>query len=403
MSEPFIKLGLSKELAQALQDSRIETPTPVQQQVIPLALAGKDVVGQSATGTGKTLAYLLPLLQKIDTGRRETQAIVLAPTHELAIQIHRQLEDLIQKSGLPATAAPMIGNVNISRQIDKLKEKPHILVGSSGRILELIQKRKLSAQTVKTIVLDEADRLLDDNNRDSVKAVIKTTQRDRQLLLFSATFTPAVREQAEGLTQAAVWVELADETKVPAGITHLYVVAEQRDKFELLRKLTGHLAVQKALVFINKSENILAVTEKLAYHGIAVAGLHGSSLKNERKKAMDDFRSGRVKLLVVSDLAARGLDIPDVTHVFNLEFPEDPKLYLHRAGRTGRAGKSGTVLSLVTSGEAALIPRLAKILNIEITAKKLLHGKLADTVVRPRTAVTNRARNTRFAPKQPER
>jgi len=184
MSEPFIKLGLSKELAQALQDSRIETPTPVQQQVIPLALTGKDVVGQSATGTGKTLAYLLPLLQKIDAGRRETQAIVLAPTHELAIQIQRQLEELIQKSGLPIASAPMIGNVNISRQIDKLKEKPHILVGSSGRILELIQKRKLSAQTVKTIVLDEADRLLDDNNRDSVKAVIKATQRDRQLMLF---------------------------------------------------------------------------------------------------------------------------------------------------------------------------------------------------------------------------
>lgn len=403
MSEPFIKLGLSKELAQALQDSRIETPTPVQQQVIPLALTGKDVVGQSATGTGKTLAYLLPLLQKIDAGRRETQAIVLAPTHELAIQIQRQLEELIQKSGLPIASAPMIGNVNISRQIDKLKEKPHILVGSSGRILELIQKRKLSAQTVKTIVLDEADRLLDDNNRDSVKAVIKTTQRDRQLLLFSATFTPAVREQVQGLTQAAIWVELGDEIKIPAGITHLYVVAEQRDKIELLRKLTGHLAVQKALVFINKSDNILNVTEKLAYHDIAVAGLHGSSLKNERKKAMDDFRSGRVKLLVVSDLAARGLDIPDVTHVFNLEFPEDPKLYLHRAGRTGRAGKSGTVLSLITPGEAALIPRLEKILNIEMAAKKLLRGKLIDTVVRPRTAVTGRTNKVRPVPRQPER
>jgi ATP-dependent RNA helicase DeaD len=163
------------------------------------------------------------------------------------------------------------------------------------------------------------------------------------------------------------------------------------------------LAVQKALVFINKSDNILNVTEKLAYHDIAVAGLHGSSLKNERKKAMDDFRSGRVKLLVVSDLAARGLDIPDVTHVFNLEFPEDPKLYLHRAGRTGRAGKSGTVLSLITPGEAALIPRLEKILNIEMAAKKLLRGKLIDTVVRPRTAVTGRTNKVRPVPKQPER
>jgi superfamily II DNA/RNA helicase len=190
MNNTFTQLGVGEALANGLQKAEITQPTGIQTQVIPLVLAGKDVIGQSATGTGKTLAYLLPLFLKIDSSKREMQALVLAPTYELAMQIQKQVELLAANSGLPVTSLPIIGDVNIVRQIEKLREKPHIIVGSSGRILELIQKRKISAHTIKTIVLDEGDRLLGEQNLEGVKAIIKTTQRDRQLLLFSATIKP---------------------------------------------------------------------------------------------------------------------------------------------------------------------------------------------------------------------
>lgn len=382
MSDSFEKLGISSELLTGLQAIGITQPTPIQQQVIPLALAGKDVVGQSATGTGKTLAYVLPLIEKIDTAKREVQAIVLAPTHELASQIQQQILDLVSKSNLMVTAALIIGNVNIARQIEKLKEKPHIIVGSSGRMLELIQKKKISAPTVKTIVLDEADRLLDDNNLDGVKAVIKTTLRDRQIMMFSATMHGAALDRVRALTPDPVVVNARGQADVPQDISHMYFVTERRDKIELLRKLVGHLHIERALVFINKSENSETLAEKLNYHGIKAAAIHGDSNKMGRKTAIDDFRKGHIKLLIASDLAARGLDIQGVTHVFNLDMPEAPPVYLHRVGRTGRAGQSGAAISIVTENEALLLKKIEKVLNISIAAKGIARGKIFDRSVR---------------------
>jgi superfamily II DNA/RNA helicase len=378
MSESFISLGLQEAFIEGLKKTAITSPTQIQTEVIPAALQGKDIIGQSATGTGKTLAYLLPIMQRIDTGKRETQCFILAPTHELAIQIERQIVELAQNAGLPITATPIIGNVNIARQIDKLKEKPHIIVGSSGRILELIKKKKIVAQTVKTIVLDEADRLVDESNFGSVNDVIKTTLRDRQLMLFSATFPPAIIEKAQAFMKEPVVLKAAGVAEVPKDISHMYFVTEYRDKIELLRKLTYHLEIKRALVFINKSENIAEMTEKLVYHGLKAAGLHGSALKNERKKALDDFRSGKITLLVASDIAARGLDIQGVTHVFNLDFPEDHEIYQHRVGRTGRLGQSGTAISLVTKNEALRLKKFERVLKIAISEKKLIKGKMVD-------------------------
>lgn len=378
MSESFISLGVQEKLIEGLKKANITEPTKIQSEVIPVALEGKDIIGQSATGTGKTLAYLLPIMQRIDAGKRETQSFILAPTHELAIQIERQIVELAANANTSITATPIIGNVNIQRQIDKLKEKPHIIVGSSGRILELIKKKKIVAQTVKTIVLDEADRLLDDNNFNSVKDVIKTTLRDRQLMLFSATFPPAIIEKAKAVMNNPVVLKAAGQAEVPSDISHLYFEVEQRDKIELLRKLTHHLQVKRGLVFINKSENITEMTEKLNYHGLKADGLHGSAFKNERKKALDDFRSGKVALLVASDLAARGLDIEGVSHVFNLDFPEDHETYQHRVGRTGRLGRSGTAISLVTKPEAVRLKKFEKLLKISAGEKKLIKGKVVD-------------------------
>lgn len=380
MSNSFTEIGVTELLAVGLGKAAILLPTGIQAEVIPLALFGKDVIAQSATGTGKTLAYLLPLFQKIDVAKREVQAIILAPTHELAMQIYHQIGTLAKNAGLPVTAAPIIGKVNITRQIDVLRGKPHIIVGSSGRILELIQKRKINSQTIGTIILDEADRLLDDTNWASVKAVVKTTLRDRQMLLFSATITSSALERAKEMMPDPEVIIVKGQADVPSNISHMYFLAEQRDKIEVLRKLAARLNVERALVFINQSEAIETTVMKLNYHGLTAAGIYGTAMKADRQKALEDFRSGKVRLLVASDLAARGLDIPGVAYVFNLELAEDPQTYLHRVGRTGRAGQSGTAISIVTRKEAELIHKFEKVLKITAYAKQMLRDKIVDSI-----------------------
>lgn len=379
MNGAFSNLGLSAPLTAALHKEGLTVPTAIQSEVLPLVLAGRDIVAQSATGTGKTLAYLLPLFAKIDAARRENQAIILAPTHELAIQIQRQIELLAQNAELAITSVPLIGNANITRQIDKLKERPHIVVGSSGRILELIQKKKITAQSVKTIILDEADRLMDDHNYESVKAVIKTTLKDRQVLLFSATITPQTRERAAAfLSDAAVVTVKEQATAVASAINHMYFICEQRDKVETLRKLVHSTKLKQALVFINRSEDLELTAAKLNFHGLKAAALHGTFVQADRKKSLEDFRSGRVQLLVASDIAARGLDIPGMEYIFNLDLPEDPQVYLHRAGRTGRAGQKGTAVSIISPREIDLIKYYEKTLKIAIKAKQIAYGKITD-------------------------
>lgn len=374
----FSQLGLDSSLVNALQKMGIAQPTAIQEQTIPPILAAKDVLGQSETGSGKTLAYLLPLIQKIDRQQKATQVIILTPTHELGIQIQRVIETLVRESGWEISSLPLIGNVNIARQIEKLKQKPQIIVGSSGRILELIQKKKIVAQTVRTIVLDEADRLLDEQNSSSVKAVIKTALSRTQLLLYSATLSPAATQQAGPLLKNPEVVRVAGDIALPRSVEHVYFTAEQRDKAEVLRKLIHILVPVRGLIFINQSEEIETVVEKLNYHGLAAAGIYGSSRKLERQKALEDFRSGKGRLLVASDLAARGLDIKDITHVFNLDLPEDPQLYLHRAGRTGRAGAEGMAVSIVTDREVAYLRRLEHSFGLKILGKDMYQGRIIE-------------------------
>lgn len=380
MQQSFEQLGISATLAVGLKQAGITVPTKVQQQAIPLALQGRDIIGQSATGTGKTLAYLLPLFQKLDLMKREMQAMILTPTHELAIQIQRQIELLAKNSGLPVTSAPVIGNVNIARQIEKLREKPHIIVGSSGRILELIRKRKITSQTIKTIILDEADRLLDEQNLDGVQGVVKTTLRDRQMLLFSATITSVTMEKAKALLREPVILQVTETEAVSPQIAHMYFLTAPREKLETLRKLVRGIPVKQALVFVNSGDNINRLVDKLNYIGLKTAGIHGGSVKTDRRQALDGFRSGSVQLLVASDVAARGLDIPGIEYVFNLNLPEDPKVYLHRVGRTGRAGKSGTAISLVERKEMVFLKEYEKALQIRIAAKQVTRGRIVDAV-----------------------
>lgn len=378
MTETFLDFGLSQSLIEGLKKQGIEEPTAIQSKAIPLGLENRDIIGQSQTGSGKTLAYLLPIFSKIDSSKREMQAIVLAPTHELVMQIEKQIKTLAENSDIPVKSIAIIGNVNIDRQIEKLREKPHIIVGSAGRILELIKRKKINAQTVKTIVIDEGDRLLDENNVGNIKDIIKTTQRDRQLMVFSATINDRAMSTSKALMKEATVVKAEELEQLNPNVEHLYFVTEQRDKIEVLRKLIASMNPERAIVFINKSEEIEHITSKLQFHKLNAMGIHGAAEKEDRQRALEGFRSGKIQLLVASDLAARGLDIQDVLYIFNLDLPVEPKEYLHRVGRTGRMGKQGLVLSIVTEKEAEIIKKYQNAFHINISQKEVYMGAIVE-------------------------
>lgn len=374
----FLDLKINNEIVKALEKQNIKIPTKIQNSAIPLVLEGTDIIGESETGSGKTLAYLLPLMEKIEYEKRENQIIVLTPTHELAIQVNKVIETIRENSKLNLTSAVIIGNVNIKRQIENLKEKPQFIIGSPGRILELIKLKKISAHTVKTIVIDECDRLLDENNYETIKAVIKTTLKQRQLLMFSATVTEEVIVKGKELMKEPKIIKEKTASVVNENINHIFMVCDRRDKVLLLRKLMAALKPKKAIAFINKTDEIEILSGKLKYHGLKADGIHGSFVKNERKKVMEDFKSGKINLLVASDLAARGLDIEGVTHIFNIDIPEDPRDYLHRSGRTGRVRNKGMAISIVTEKEIPTIKGFENKFNIKINYKELSYGRLFD-------------------------
>lgn len=374
MTENFKDMGLNNQLVKALKLQNIEQPTEIQERVIPFILQKKDVIGQSETGSGKTLAYLLPIISNIDLQNKHVQALVLAPTHELALQIKNQIKLLIKNSDLDLRAAVIIGSGNVSRQLQKLKEKPHIIVGSSGRVLELISKKKISAHTIKTIVLDEADRMLDDKNINDVKSIIKSTLKDRQLLMFSASMK--YTKLANEMMKDPIIIKIENKEVLPKTIRHLYFVCEKRDKIEMLRKIIKSENPKKVIVFINDPNSIETTIEKLKYHKLKATGIYGLADKSQRKKSMEDFISGKVQILVSSDLGSRGLDINGVSHIISLDIPEEPDFYLHRAGRTGRAGKEGYSISIVTDAEERWLEKYEKQFNIKILKKQMKYGKM---------------------------
>lgn len=377
----FEALGVSQDLIAGLAKQNIVHPTDIQQKMIPAICTGQDVVGRSETGSGKTLAYLLPIFLRLDPNVRGTQAIILTPTHELAAQVHKQAELLAKNAGVKVNSALIIGTASIQRQIDKLKEKPQIVVGSAGRMLDLIKRRKIQAHLVKTIVLDEGDRLLEDGNFSVVQAVIKTTLRDRQLVLLSASVGGETLQRAKQIMKENM-MQLEGETQsglVPENIAHHYILTTHREKFVMLRKVLAGEKPTKAMIFLNNPENIEVTVDKLNYHGIKADGIYGQAGKEERKSALEDFRNGKISVLVASDIGARGLDIPDVTHVIHLDIPEDATQYLHRAGRCGRNGKSGCSISIVTPYERKWIHKYEKVWGIRFTQKDMVQGKLVDS------------------------
>ena len=371
----FPELGVPPDLVAALTKQQITEPTAIQVDALPLLRGGKDAYLNAETGTGKTLAYLLPLFDRLDVRRAETQVVIVAPTHELAIQIQRQCCDLAQNAGRPVRVLLLIGGTSMERQIDKLKRKPHMVVGSPGRIRELLALGKLKGHTVRSIVIDEADRLLIAESRPDIDAIVKATPRDRQMIFASATEQPESAAAIAVLAPEVVMLQTG-ATPVNPHIEHFYLVCEERDKPDVLRKLLHAIRPGRAMVFVHRNETAEEVAAKLAHHKITAADLHGAYDKLDRKQAMDDFRSGKVRVLITSDLAARGLDIREITHIFNLDAPSQSKAYLHRVGRTARAGAAGQAVTLMTEAEVRLVHRFESELGIVLQPVRLREGRV---------------------------
>lgn len=379
MNKSFNELNINQSIVMALKKQNITTPTGIQETSIPFALENKDIIAEAHTGTGKTIAFLIPIFEKINLEKREMQAIILAPTHELVVQIESQIKLLATNSHMDIKSLSIMGESNIEKQIKKLKEiKPHIIVGSPGRILDLIKKRKITAHTIKTIVLDEADNLLSKNKPTIIKDIIKSTMKDRQLMFFSASINKETLNLAKTLVKEVEIIKIENKSEINPRIEHICILGSLRDRFENLRKLLAAEQPKRAIVFVNNNTELRQINEKLQYHKVKSTAIYGNASKEERQRALDSFRRGKCNVLVSSDLSARGLDIPEVSHIISLDFPVNPDEYLHRAGRTARGDNSGVSVCLITNKDIEILQSYEKAFGIEFTVKKLYGGKLMD-------------------------
>ncbi|MCY8918394.1 DEAD/DEAH box helicase [Bacillus atrophaeus] len=356
------------------ETSGFTKPTAVQEQTAELIMEGKDVIAESPTGTGKTLAYALPVLELIQPEQKHAQAVILAPSRELVMQIFQVIQDW--KSGSELRAASIIGGANVKKQVEKLKKHPHIIVGTPGRVSELIKMKKLKMHEVKTIVLDEADQLILPEHRETMKQIIKTTLKDRQLLCFSATLKQETEQVLREMTQEPEVLKVERSQHDAGKVKHQYLVCDQRDKVKLLQKLS-RLQGMQALVFVRDIGNLSVYAEKLAYHHVDLGILHSEAKKMERAKILAAFENGEFPLLLATDIAARGLDIENLPYVIHADIPDEDG-YIHRSGRTGRAGKEGTVISLVTPMEESKLKKMAKRLGLTLQQVVYAKGQLAE-------------------------
>jgi ATP-dependent RNA helicase RhlE len=363
----FTSLGLAPELLRALSDEGYTTPTPIQLQAIPLVLEGRDLLAAAQTGTGKTAAFVLPILQKLAAGRAvPPRALILVPTRELAAQV----ADSVQAYGrhLHQRSAVIFGGVGIYPQIEKLRRGVDLIVATPGRLLDHLQQRTVDLSGIETLVLDEADRMLDMGFIRDIRRLIAVLPKQRQTLLFSATFNPEIRALAESLLRNPATVEVAPRNTTAAQITQRVHPVDKSRKTALIAHLVTSGDWHQVLVFTRTKHGANRLAEQLAHVGINTAAIHGNKSQSARTKALSDFKTGKVRLLVATDIAARGIDIDQLPYVINHELPNVPEDYVHRIGRTGRAGSSGEAISLVSAEERPLLKDIQRLLRRDIPA-----------------------------------
>ena len=345
----FSELNLSESTLRSVLRMGFEEATPIQEGTIKFAMDGRDVLGQAQTGTGKTAAFGIPLIEKIDPKNPNIQALVIAPTRELAIQVSEELYKLGYDKRVKLLS--VYGGQEIGRQIRALKNKPQIIVGTPGRIQDHINRRTMKLDEVQTLVLDEADEMLNMGFIDDINAILESVPSDRQTLLFSATMPPAIRKIAETFMKDPEIVKIKAKELTMENIEQFFVKATEREKFDALSRLLDVQKPELSIIFGRTKRRVDELSQALGLRGFIAEGIHGDLSQAKRISVLRQFKEGKIDILIATDVAARGLDISGVTHVYNFDIPQDPESYVHRIGRTGRAGKSGTAITFVTPRE----------------------------------------------------
>lgn len=365
----FTEFGLEPKVLQAITELGFEEATPIQTKSIPIALEGRDLIGQAQTGTGKTAAFGLPLINKIPREEERIVALIMTPTRELAIQVAEEIGRLSRFKG--TRSLPIYGGQDIVRQIRALKRKPQIIIGTPGRLLDHINRKTIKLDDVQTVVLDEADEMLDMGFMEDIQSILKLVPEERQTMLFSATMPGNIQRLAQQFLKNPEHVSVIPKQVSAPLIDQAYIEIHERQKFDGLTRLLDMESPELAIVFGRTKRRVDELSEALQKRGYSADGLHGDLSQNQRDNVMRKFRDGSIDVLVATDVAARGLDVSGVTHVVNFDLPQDPESYVHRIGRTGRAGKEGAAWSFVTPREIDHLHFIERITRHKIARKPL--------------------------------
>lgn len=375
--ETFAEAGLRSEILQAIEEMGFEKPTPIQQKAIPALLEdNRNLIALAQTGTGKTAAFGLPLIQKLDPQARKPQAIILSPTRELCIQIHKELEKYSKYlKGLHMVA--VYGGSSIDTQIRAIRQGCHVVVGTPGRTLDLIRRGKLALGSIETVILDEADEMLNMGFQEDLNAILAETPEDKQTLLFSATMPPEIARISRQYMEDPLTIEVGARNASSANVSHEYYVISARYRYEALKRILDFHPNIYGIIFCRTRQNTKDIAAKLSQDGYSADAIHGDLSQAQRDFVMNRFRRRQLQLLVATDVAARGIDVNELTHVINFEIPDELEVYIHRSGRTGRAGNIGVSISLVHGRQIGKVRELQRIAKKKFERKLIPSGEEA--------------------------
>lgn len=364
----FDELNIDERILRAIEDMGFEETSPIQTQAIPAVCEGIDVVGQAQTGTGKTAAYTIPMLMKIDPQIKKPQAIVLCPTRELAVQVAEEIRKLAKYMS-DIKVLPVYGGQEIVRQIKSLKTGVQIIVGTPGRVMDHMRRKTVKFDNINMVILDEADEMLDMGFREDMETILTETPEDRQTVMFSATMPKAIMDIARNFQKDARIIKVVRKELTVSNIEQFYYEVRPKNKTEVLCRLIDIYNPRLSVVFCNTKRQVDELISELKGRGYFADGIHGDMKQQQRDRVMDDFRSGKVDILIATDVAARGIDVDDVDMVFNYDIPQDEEYYVHRIGRTGRAGRSGKALSFISGKEVYKLKDIERYCKTKILAK----------------------------------
>lgn len=364
----FDELNIDERILRAIEDMGFEETSPIQTQAIPAVCEGIDVVGQAQTGTGKTAAYTIPMLMKIDPQIKKPQAIVLCPTRELAVQVAEEIRKLAKYMS-DIKVLPVYGGQEIVRQIKSLKTGVQIIVGTPGRVMDHMRRKSVKFDNINMVILDEADEMLDMGFREDMETILTETPEDRQTVMFSATMPKAIMDIARNFQKDARIIKVVRKELTVSNIEQFYYEVRPKNKTEVLCRLIDIYNPRLSVVFCNTKRQVDELISELKGRGYFADGIHGDMKQQQRDRVMDDFRSGKVDILIATDVAARGIDVDDVDMVFNYDIPQDEEYYVHRIGRTGRAGRSGMALSFISGKEVYKLKDIERYCKTKILAK----------------------------------